>query len=230
MEYILGGIWKALNLILSFDREIFGITLLSLRISTTAILLSSLIGIPLGFVIGINDFWGKKIITTIFNTLIALPTVLVGLLVYSFISRQGPLGPLGLLFTPAAMVIGQFILATPIIVALTLSAIKGVDPKVRLTAIALGANSFQASLAVLSETRFALMAAIIAGFGKVIGEVGCAIMVGGNIRGYTRTITTAITLETAKGEFAFALALGFILLLVAFLVNIFFHYLQSKRS
>ncbi len=160
----------------------------------------------------------------------ALPTVVVGLLVYSLTSRQGPLGPLELLFTPKAMIIGQFILAAPIIVALTISATQAIDPRVKITAMTLGAGPLRTAVTVLSEARFALMAAVVAGFGRVIAEVGCALMVGGNIRGYTRTMTTAIALETAKGEFAFGLALGFILLAVAFFVNILFHWLQSREG
>jgi tungstate transport system permease protein len=228
MGYILGGIEDALKLILSLDRDVFSTVLLSLRVSATATLFSSLVGVPLGFVIGSGEFRGKKLLVTIFNTLMAFPTVVVGLLVYSFISRQGPLGPLGLLFTPQAMVIGQFILATPIIVALTISATQGIDPRVKLTAMTLGAGHLRTATTILLEARFALMAAVIAGFGRVIGEVGCAMMVGGNIRGYTRTMTTAIALETAKGEFGFGLSLGFILLVVAFSVNILLHWLQSE--
>jgi tungstate transport system permease protein len=228
MGYILGGIEDALKLILSLDRDVFSTVLLSLRVSATAILFSSLVGVPLGFVIGSGEFRGKKLLVTIFNTLMAFPTVVIGLLVYSFISRQGPLGPLGLLFTPQAMVIGQFILATPIIVALTISATQGIDHRVKLTAMTLGAGPLRTATTILSEARFALMAAVIAGFGRVIAEVGCAMMVGGNIRGYTRTMTTAIALETAKGEFGFGLSLGFILLVVAFSVNILLHWLQSE--
>jgi len=228
MGYILGGIEDALKLILSLDRDVFSTVLLSLRVSATATLFSSLVGVSLGFVIASGEFRGKKLLVTIFNTLMAFPTVVVGLLVYSFISRQGPLGPLGLLFTPQAMVIGQFILATPIIVALTISATQGIDPRVKLTAMTLGAGHLRTATTILLEARFALIAAVIAGFGRVIGEVGCAMMVGGNIRGYTRTMTTAIALETAKGEFGFGLSLGFILLVVAFSVNILLHWLQSE--
>ena len=228
MEYIIEGIWQAFRLIFSLDSEIFSIVLLSLKVSIIAICLSSLVGVPVGFIIGSSEFRGKKLLATIFNTLMAFPTVVVGLLVYSFISRQGPLGPLGLLFTPQAMVIGQFILATPIIVALTISATQGIDPRVKLTAMTLGAGPLRTATTILSEARFALMAAVIAGFGRVIAEVGCAMMVGGNIRGYTRTMTTAIALETAKGEFGFGLSLGFILLVVAFSVNILLHWLQSE--
>ena len=230
MDYIIGGIFRACGLIFSLDREVLGIALLSLRVSAIATIFASLMGIPIGFIVGTGAFWGKRVVITIFNTLMAFPTVVVGLLLYAFISRQGPLGFLGLLFTPWAMVIGQFILATPLIVALTISASQGIDPRVRLTALSLGANRFQVAQAVLSEARFALISAVIAGFGRVITEVGCAFMVGGNIRGYTRTMTTAIAMETAKGDFAFALALGFLLLTIAFLVNIFLHWLQGRRG
>ena len=155
---------------------------------------------------------------------------MVGLLVFAFISRQGPLGFLGILFSPTAMIIGQFILAIPIITALTISAVQGVDQRAHLTALTLGANHIQTSITVLNEARFALVAAIIAGFGRVIGEVGSAIMLGGNIRNYTRTITTAIALETSKGDFGFAIALGIILMVVSFAVNILFRYFQQRGS
>jgi len=230
MQHILDGIWQALRLIFTLDKEIFDIALLSLKISTTATFLSSLVGVPIGFIIGTSKFWGRNVLITTFNTLMAFPTVVVGLLVYSFISRQGPFGSLALLFTPQAMVIGQFILAIPIIVAFTISATQGIDPRVKVTAMTLGAGPLRTALTVLSESRFALMAAVTAGFGRVIAEVGSALMIGGNIRGYTRTMTTAIALETSKGEFGFGLALGFILLAIAFLINIILHWLQSRRS
>ena len=230
MDYIFEGIREALRLIFTLDREVFGTVLLSLKISTAASFFASLVGIPMGFFIGTHEFAGKKFVITGFNTLMAFPTVVVGLLVFSFTSRRGPFGPLELLFTPTAMIIGQFILVAPIIIALTLSATQGIDPRIRLTAMTLGANSFQTTITILNEVRFALMAALIAGFGRVIAEVGCAMMVGGNIRGYTRTMTTTIALETAKGEFGFSLALGFILLIVAFSVNIFLHQFQSQKS
>ncbi|MDY6856073.1 MAG: ABC transporter permease [Thermodesulfobacteriota bacterium] len=230
MDYIFAGFLKACGLIFSLDQEVLGIALLSLRVSAVATFLASIAGIPIGFIIGTGIFRGKRTLITLFNTLMAFPTVVVGLLLYSFISRQGPLGALGLLFTPWAMVIGQFVLATPIIVALTISATQGVDSRVRITALSMGANRIQTALTVLSEARFALISAVIAGFGRVITEVGCALMVGGNIRGYTRTMTTAIALETAKGDFAFSLALGFVLLIVAFWVNIFFNWLQGRAG
>ena len=227
MDFIVEGFSEALILILSLDREVFSITFLSLSISTVATFLASLVGVPLGFAVGTTNFPGRRMVITFFNTMLSLPTVVVGLFVFSFISRQGPLGFLGLLFTPTAMVIGQFILAIPIITALTISAVQGVDRRVRPTALTLGANRLQTSITVLTEVRFALMAAIIAGFGRIIGEVGSAIMLGGNIRNYTRTITTAIALETSKGEFGFAIALGIILMIVAFSVNILFRYFQQ---
>ena len=230
MEYLWKGVTEAIRLIISLDGEVFRTVLLSLRISLAATLLASLIGVPLGFLISAHEFPFKRPIITVFNTLLSLPTVVVGLFLYSLLSRRGPLGLLGLLFTPTAMVIGQFILATPIIVALTISAIQSMDPRAKMTAMTLGAGAVQTALTVLSEARFALTAAVIAGFGRVIAEVGTAMMVGGNIKGYTRIMTTAIALETSKGEFAFALSLGIILLTVAFSINVLFHYLQAKRG
>jgi len=230
MNYLSEGFITAIKLILSFNSDVYEVVFLSLKISIIATILSSLVGVPLGFLIAANEFFGKKIIITIFNTLMALPTVVVGLFVYSLISRRGPLGVLGLLFTPKAMVIGEFILATPIIIALSISAIQGTDPRVRTTAMTLGANPFQVARAIISEARFAIVAAIIAGYGRVIAELGSALMLGGNIKGYTRTMATAIGLETSKGEFGFAIALGFILLVVAFSINISLQYIQQKRK
>jgi len=230
MDYLWEGLTTAFKLIFTFDYEVMNCTWVSIKVSSVAVLLASLIGVPLGFIIGINEFKGKKTIITLFNTLMALPTVVVGLFVFSFISRQGPIGILGLLFTPTAMIIGQFILATPIITALSISAVQGIDPRIRVTAITLGARSYQIMLALLLEARFAIMAAIIAGFGRIIGEVGSAMMLGGNIRGYTRSITTAIALETSKGKFSLGLALGIILLTVALTVNIILRYLQERTT
>ena len=229
MEYLLDGFINALKLIFSLDREVFSITFISIKISTSAILLSSVIGVPLGFLIGINSFKGKGVLITLFNTLMAFPTVVVGLMVYSMISNKGPFGTFDLLFTPYAMIIGQFILAVPIITALTISAVQGVDPRIKKTAVALGANGFQSIMAIALESRFAIIAAIAAGFGRVIGEVGASMMLGGNIKGYTRNIPTAIALETSKGEFSIGLALGFILLSVALIVNLFIRFIQSRN-
>ncbi|MFC1591892.1 ABC transporter permease [Thermodesulfobacteriota bacterium] len=229
MDYLLDGLLQAIQLICSLDSEILNITCISLKISTVAICCSTLVAVPCGFFIGINSFWGKSVIITLLNTLMAFPTVVVGLMVYAMVSHNGPLGPLGLLFTPSAMIIGQFILATPIIMALTISATQGLDPRIRKTATVLGANAFQAGLVIMLEARFALIAAVIAGFGRIIGEVGASMMLGGNIRGYTRNIPTAIALETSKGEFSLGLALGFVLLSVALIINFLMRFLQSKK-
>jgi len=229
MHFITEGFKTAFFLIFTLNREVFEIVIFTLKVSFWGTLLSALFGVPIGFYIGIKEFPGKSIVQTVLNTLMALPTVVVGLTVYAFISRQGPLGEWGLLFTPSAVIIGQWILATPLICALTISATKSVDKKVGATALTLGANAIQESTTILKEARFALFAAIIAGFGRVIAEVGAAMMLGGNIRGYTRTMTTAIALETSKGEFGFGLALGFILMVIALGINLFFTYFQRRK-
>jgi tungstate transport system permease protein len=229
MDYLINALITALKLIVTFDYEVMNCTLVSLKVSSIAVFFSTIIGIPLGFLIALNQFTGKRTIITLLNTLMALPTVVVGLLVFAFISRQGPLGVLGLLFTPTAMVVGQFILATPIITALSISAVQGVDPKIKITALSLGARSYQVVIPILVEARFAIMAAVIAGFGRIIGEVGSAMMLGGNIRGYTRSITTAIALETSKGEFSLGLALGIILITVALSINMLLRTLQQQN-
>lgn len=229
MDYILAGLSDALKMIVSFDPEVIEIVLVSIKISTSSIILATLAGVPLGFYVAIRDFWGKRAVITVLNTLMALPTVLVGLLVYSLISRRGPLGTIGLLYTPWAMIIGQTILAFPIVAALSLSATQGIDKRVEKTALTLGANNLRTAFFILAEGKFALLSAIIAGFGRVFAEVGVSMMLGGNIRGFTRNITTAIAFETGKGEFALGIALGLILLTVAFSINILFHYFQKKR-
>jgi tungstate transport system permease protein len=230
MDYILHALLGALRLILSLDREVFGIALISLRVAGTATVLATLLGVPLAYGIATRDFAGKSAVLTLFNTLQALPTVVVGLFCYSFLSRRGPLGVLDLLFTPTGIVIGDVILALPLIVALTIAAVNTVDPRARLTALALGATAQQTSWAILREARYALMAAIINGFGRVVAEVGSAMILGGNIRGYTRTLTTAVALETSKGEFAVAMALGLILLTLALTVNLLFRHLQKTAT
>lgn len=229
MKYLLQAITEAFRLIVNLESDVLIVTWTSLRISTIAIFLASITGVPIGFLIGISKFRGRGVIITLLNTLMALPTVVIGLIGYSLISRQGPFGSFGLLFTPTAMIMGQYILATPIITALTISATQSVDPRVRRTAIVLGANVFQSALTMFSEARFALMAAVITGFGRVIGEVGASMMLGGNIKGYTRNLPTAIALETSKGEFGFGLALGIILMTVALSINFFLRFLQSKQ-
>ena len=228
MEYIIEGLAKALQLIFSLDGEIYAIVGRSVRFALTATLLAAVAGVPLGFVIGSKSFKGKPAIITLLNTLMALPTVVVGLLGYAFLSRRAPLGFLDLIFSPHAVILGEFLLSLPVITNLTVSAVQAVDNRAYLTAQTLGASRWMVAWTVLMEARFALLAAIIAGFGRAVSEVGSAMMLGGNIRYYTRTMTTAIALEVSKGEFGFGLALGFFLLAVAFSINILFHYFQVK--
>ncbi|GAH29070.1 unnamed protein product, partial [marine sediment metagenome] len=170
MGFIIEGIRKAFQLIFTLDSEIFSIVLLSLRVSLTAVILASLLGVYLGFLMAIKDYWGKRFSVSLVNTLLALPTVVIGLIVYSLISRRGPLGVFGLLYTPSAMIIGQFILAVPIIIALTHSAVQGIDKRVRNTALTLGATEAQSAWMVIKEARYAVLAAVITGFGRVIAE------------------------------------------------------------
>jgi tungstate transport system permease protein len=228
MEYIIEGLAKALELIFSLDQEVYGIVGRSVRFALTATLLAAVAGVPLGFVIGSKSFKGKPAIITLLNTLMALPTVVVGLLGYAFLSRRAPLGFLDMIFSPHAVILGEFLLSLPVITNLTVSAVQAVDKRAYLTAQTLGASRWMVAWTVLMEARFALLAAIIAGFGRAVSEVGSAMMLGGNIRYYTRTMTTAIALEVSKGEFGFGLALGFFLLAVAFSINILFHYFQVK--
>jgi len=200
----------------------------SLYTSSTAIVFAGLLGAPVGLWLGLSRFKGRQLLITLLNTLMALPTVVVGLLLFGLFSRQGPLGPLGLLFTPWAMIAGQVVLATPIVANLVLAAVTGADNRIINTALTLGASQFQAACQLLREIRFGVMAAVIAGFGRVIAEVGVAMMLGGNIRNSTRTMTTAIALETSKGEFAFGLALGLVLMMVALMVNLSLNLLQQR--
>ncbi|MCK5077000.1 MAG: ABC transporter permease [Calditrichia bacterium] len=221
------GIIEAFRIIFSLNTEFIIIVLTSLKVSAASTIISSLIGIPLAIVISVKKFAGRDFIITVFNTLLSLPTVVVGLTIYSFLSRRGPMGELGLLFSPAAIIIGQVILIVPIITSLTISAINGLDGRILKTALALGANKTQSFKIFLLEARYGIVAAVVAGFGRVFAEVGVSMMLGGNIKGYTRTITTAIALETSKGEFALGIALGLVLLTVAFAINIFVHQFQK---
>jgi tungstate transport system permease protein len=228
LHYLIESLSAALSMILNLDREVLMTVWTSLYTSTVAILLAAVLGIPGGYWLGIAQFKGRRIAVTLLNTLMALPTVVVGLTLFGIFSRQGPLGVMGLLFTPLAMIAGQTILASPIVAHYTMSAVVGADPRVMTTTLTLGASKLQSGLQLLREVRFGLMAALIAGFGRVIAEVGVAMMLGGNIRGYTRTMTTAIALETSKGEFAFGLALGIVLMSVALLVNCALNLLQQR--
>lgn len=228
MGYLGDSLLTAIELIFRFDPEVRATVWTSFYTSTSAILLASLFGIPAGLWLGLAKFRGRRVLITLLNTLMALPTVVVGLLLFGFLSRQGPLGNLGLLFTPLAMIVGQMVLATPIVANYVLAAVTGADERIIHTALTLGASRFQASMQLLREIRFGVMAAVIAGFGRVIAEVGVAMMLGGNIRGTTRTMTTAIALETSKGEFAFGLALGLVLMGVALLVNLGLNQFQQR--
>ena len=228
MGFLADTFRTALDLITSFDPDVVNAVSTSLGVALWSILFATLAGVPAGVVVGVTEFPGKRAVITLLNTLMALPTVVVGLAVYGIISRQGPLGELGLLFTPKAMVIGQTILAIPIVANYTLGTVKGADPRIVPTALTLGAGPLQSIRQLVQELRFGIMAAVIAGFGRVVAEVGVAMMLGGNIRGYTRTMTTAIAMETGKGEFALGLALGLILMGVALLVNLFLNILQQR--
>lgn len=228
MEFIVRGFAEACRLIARMDPEVRDITLVSLRVSTASTAVAVLLGVPFGVLVGSRAFRGRGFVVTLLNTLLALPTVVVGLFLYALLSRRGPLGGLGLLFTPAAMVLGQAMLALPITAALTVAAVRQVDPRVRETAFTLGATAGQAARAVLREGRLAVLAAVIAAFGRVFAEVGVSMMLGGNIRFYTRNIPTAIALETGRGEFPLAIALGILLLAVAFGVNLLFQRLQRR--
>lgn len=225
-------IWQALiialKLIVSLDQEVVEIAARSLQISTTSSLLASLLCIPLASLIHFHNFPVKRILINIIQTLFSVPTVVIGLFVFVLFSRAGPLGGLSLLFTPTVMVIGQVILITPILLGLTISALSGVDKALADTARSLGASGWQTALIILREARYAVLAAVIMAFGRAISEVGLALMVGGNIRGFTRVITTAISLETSKGELELAIALGIILLTIALIINIALNRIQQR--
>ena len=228
MTEIWQGLVRAVQLIVSLDPEVMQVAGRSLWIAATSCTLATLICLPLGSAIHFNQFRGKRFIISVLQTLYSLPTVAVGLFVYVFISNAGLLGGLDLMFSPGAIIIGQVILIMPIIAGLTISALRGVDNGVAETAVSLGANGLQKAMLVLREARYAILSAVIMGFGRAISEVGLSMMVGGNIRGFTRTITTAISLETSKGNLELALALGMILLFVALLINIIFNQLQHR--
>jgi tungstate transport system permease protein len=200
------------------------------RIAVTSAFLATVVGVPLGLFLAMKKFKGKRLISTVLNTLMAIPTVVIGLLIYSFLTRRAPLGSFGLLFTPGAIVIGQFILALPIITAMVFSITQGKEKRVLKTAYGLGAGPFGALKSFLWEIKIPLLAAVMAGFGRVIGEVGISMMLGGNIYRATRTMTTAIALETSKGEFALGLALGLILLFVALGVNSMVSYVHYRSG
>lgn len=228
MDFFLGGLTKGLGLLAQLDPEVYGIAWLSLRVSLSAVILAALAAVPLGLVIGQREFPGKRFLVVLFNTLLALPTVVIGLFVYAFISRRGILGPLDLLYSQSAIIIGQVMLVAPIVVTFTIAAISRIDDRYRKTAMTLGATGLQTAGVVFREARFGLVAAVTAAFGRVIAEVGVSMMLGGNIKGFTRTMTTAMALEYDKGEFVLAVALGIVLMVISFTLNIALGWLQGR--
>ena len=219
---------SALHLAASFDPDLYGIVWVSLKVSSSSTFIASLIGVPLGIFIAFETFRGKRLLITVLNTLLALPTVTIGLFVYTFISRRGIFGPLDLLYSQKAIIIGQVILIVPVIATFTIAAINHIDSRYRKTAMTLGANRRQAAWVVFMEARYGIVAAMVAAFGRVVSEVGISMMLGGNAKGFTRTITTAMALEYDKGEFVLAVALGIILLTLSFGLNLLFHLLQGR--
>ncbi|HQM76111.1 MAG TPA: ABC transporter permease [Syntrophorhabdaceae bacterium] len=229
MDLIIEGIVKAFLLFFSLDSEVIGITLFSLKVSGIATLISLFIGISLGTAVALIRFPGKKIVVSLINTGMGLPPVVVGLFVTIFLWRNGPFGFLEILYTPSAMIIAQAIIATPIVMGITLASVQQLPGKLRLQIIALGATRLQMVWTLIKEAKLPLLAAVMAGFGGVISEVGASIMVGGNIRGYTRVLTTATVMETSKGNFDIAIALSIILLVMAFLVNLILTFVQQRK-
>ena len=225
-DSILSAFW----LLAEFDPDFIEIVVVSLRVSFFATLIASAVGIPCGVIVAYSNFPGKRFVLTCLNTLLALPTVVIGLVVYSFISRKGMFGSWELLYTQKAIIIGQIILIWPLITTLTIAAISKIDARYRMTALTLGASFYQMAYAVLREARYGIFAAIVAAYGRVIAEVGISMMLGGNAKGFTRTMTTAMALEYDKGEFILAVALGITLMTFAFLINMLFHFFQGRTK
>jgi len=228
MSFFVDSFRSALLLIWRMDPELLEIIAVSLKVSCASTIIASIVGVPAGLFVSLNEFFGKRFLITVLNTLLALPTVVIGLFIYAFISRRGIFGPLDLLYTQKAIIIGQVFLIIPIVTTFTISAISRIDDRYRKTALTLGANVIQTAWMIVKEARFSIVAAIIVAFGRVIAEVGISMMLGGNAKGFTRTMTTAMALEYDKGEFVLSIALGIVLLLVSFAVNVFFNYFQGK--
>ncbi len=228
MNEILEGIVQAVQLLLSGDEQTWRIIVLSLQVSGIALLFSTLVGIPAGAFLGLRRFFGRQGLIVLLYTGMGFPPVVIGLFVYLVLSRSGPLGQLGWLFTPQAMIVAQTIIAFPLVAGFTMAAVMGVDPALRTQVMALGATTAQATRAILWEARLGVIVAVVAGFGGIISEVGAVMLVGGNIEDSTRVLTTAIVLETRKGAFDLALALSFVLLAITFLINIVMLRLQGK--
>lgn len=228
MEEIYSGLLQALELIAARDPQVVEITTRSLFISLSSAFLAGIICIPLGGIIEFRQFWGKRALINVIQTLYSLPTVTVGLLVFLLISRAGPLGGLNLLFSPSGMIFGQAILVSPIMIGLTITALAGISPQIRDTARSLGATEAQIIITVIKEARVAVVAAVLLGFGRALSEVGVAMMIGGNIRGYTRVLTTAIALETSMGNLELSMALGIILISISLAINLLLNRFQGR--
>jgi tungstate transport system permease protein len=228
LDEISAGFIRAIQLIVTFDPQVVEITARSLSISLTSVLIASLIDVPIGGIIHFHNFRGKRALINLIQTFYSLPTVTVGLLVFLLLSRSGPLGSLGLLFSPGGMIIGQTILITPIMIGLTISALGGVNVQIRETAVSLGATDQQVIFTIMKEAKAAVIAAILLGFGRALSEVGVAMMIGGNIRGYTRVLTTAISLETSMGDLELSMALGIILISISLAVNLLLNRIQGR--
>jgi tungstate transport system permease protein len=228
MDSIIEGFTKALSLILSLDPELLSIIFLSLEVSVTALILATILGLPLGALTGLKRFTGRGLIISLMNTFMGLPPVVVGLFLYLLLSRRGPLGFMSLLYTPSAMIIAQTILAFPIVAALSHAAIIKVEPLIKQASFTLGATPFQVTTTVVREARYGIMSGIIAALGRVMAEVGAILIVGGNIAGYTRVMTTTIALETDKGNFELALSLGIVLLIISLIINMALYLFQRK--
>lgn len=228
MAYFSDSIAVAIRLILKFDPKVYEIVWTSLKISLIATAFSGLLGVFLGIWVGTKEFIGKSLVRHTLNTLMAMPTVMIGLIFYGLLSRKGLLGEFGLLYTEDAVILGEACLILPIIMNMTLLAVDSADQRMLTTLKILGAKTYQQIMLTLSELRYVISASIVTGFGRAIGEVGAAMMLGGNIQGSTRTMTTAIAMETGKGDFELGLALGLLLLLIALTVNLLFHLLKNK--
>ena len=230
MELIWEGIKHAFQLLISGDLEVLQITSLSLKVSGIATLISLAIGLPLGTLLALGQFTSRRFWVSLINTGMALPPVVVGLAVSIFLWRSGPLGDLRLMYTPTAIVIAQTIIAAPVVTGLTVAALQQLNPRLQLQMFGLGGSRLQVILLLWREARLPLLAALMAGFGSVISEVGASMMVGGNLRGETRVLTTAIVLENSRGEFEVAIALSIILLILAYLVNLFLTWIQQRGT
>ena len=230
MSEIVSGFFQAVNLIVTLNPEVMQIAALSLFISLAATVIAATIAIPLGGLIHFHEFRGKRMLIVLIQTLYSIPTVVVGLVLYLLLSRSGPLGIFGLLFTPEGMIVGQTVLIIPILTGLVIASLGGIDRNISDTLISLGATSFQTIVQIVKEARLAILSAVVLGFGRAISEVGVAMMIGGNIRGATRVLTTAIALQTGIGDFPFSIALGLILLLIALVVVIIMNLITSGLS